>query len=215
MATIWIRATALAFAALCISGTAAPTVYSADPIEVKVNDAATGMPIEGVNVVAAWELRGGFEYGSAVGYVNILETATDKDGRFQFPGWGPRIALNGKVRLNAPLMLMFKNGYRMAILSNNGRTGVDAAPELKSDWNGKVITLKRFDGTSAQYKETMEYPMVLLLNFERNGKMNQIPQFMCSLAQERTRLQAVGVPDAFYSSEWLGSRGVHCPKLAS
>jgi hypothetical protein len=60
MNPISIRQFALAASSLSLllAGTSLTgcTVYSADPITATVVDADTGAPIEGVNVVAAWEL---------------------------------------------------------------------------------------------------------------------------------------------------------------
>ena len=82
--------------------------------------------------------------GTVVGYANLMETITDKNGYFHFANWGPRPTLYGKVRLNAPVLLLFKSGYRFTEFANNGRSGADASPKLKSDWNGRSISMKRF-----------------------------------------------------------------------
>ncbi|RMG02440.1 MAG: hypothetical protein D6726_07520, partial [Nitrospirae bacterium] len=51
-----------------------------------VLEAQTGEPIEGAVVVAAWALTQvpGEGFG---GYARIIETVTDKDGKFVIPSW--------------------------------------------------------------------------------------------------------------------------------
>ena len=59
--------------------------YNADAIEGWVVDRETGNPIEGVVVVAHWQLRGGLEGGTPIRELKILESVTDHDGRYSFP----------------------------------------------------------------------------------------------------------------------------------
>jgi len=189
------------------------TVYSADPITATVVDADTGAPIEGVNVVAAWELAGGINDGAVVGYANLMETITDKNGYFHFSNWGPRLTPYGKVRLNAPVILLFKSGYRFVEFANNGRAGANASPKLKSDWDGKSVSMKRFVGTATQYEESFLNLRVAISNLEKNHKLAEIPEFMCSLLTQRAILAAEGVRDALHSQDWLRSRGVVCAQM--
>jgi hypothetical protein len=60
-----------------------PREYSAEPIEAWVIDGKTKQPIEGVIVLAVWQMEGG-------PIMEVMETLTDAKGRFYFPGWGPR-----------------------------------------------------------------------------------------------------------------------------
>ena len=65
------------------------TAYSAKEIEARVIDADTRQPLEGVNVVAHWVLHFGMEGGQQTD-LELMETVTDKNGRFHFPAWGPK-----------------------------------------------------------------------------------------------------------------------------
>lgn len=61
--------------------------YSARAIEGRVVDAATGAPLEGVNVVVAWELeyiRPGISEGRGVAMFELAETVTAANGEFRF-----------------------------------------------------------------------------------------------------------------------------------
>jgi hypothetical protein len=83
----WKLVVTLALWALALS---ACERYSADPIEAWVVDASSGAPLEGVIVTANWQRTGGFEGSYPKGQMMVMETTTDKKGRFQFSGWGPK-----------------------------------------------------------------------------------------------------------------------------
>src|SRR5260221_2733138 len=96
--------------------------YNAEAIEGWVADAETGKPIEGVIVVAHWRLEGGLEGGTPIDELKILETVTDRNGRYSFPAWGPQVAFSGffgSLRSESPEILMFKKGYKFQRLINN------------------------------------------------------------------------------------------------
>lgn len=133
--------------------------YSAEPIEAWVVDAETNQPLEGVNVVANWELKGGLEGGNLVGQVMVIEAITDSKGRFYFPGWGPisNLLTFGHIRENGPQLLIFKSGYKYQRLINKVSAGARPGPSLKSDWDGKSIKLERFSGTQREYAEDFRF----------------------------------------------------------
>src|SRR5689334_6350161 len=66
-------------------------IYKAEAIEGWVVDSETGKPIEGVVVVAHWQLQGGFEGGTPLRELKIFEAVTDHSGHYSFPAWGPEI----------------------------------------------------------------------------------------------------------------------------
>jgi len=215
MNPISIRQFALAASSLSLllAGTSLTgcTVYSADPITATVVDADTGAPIEGVNVVAAWELRGGVNYGGAVGYVNVLETVTDRNGRFSFPAWGPRIASGGKIRLSAPLLLLFKQGYKYGVFANNGRSGEDAPTDLRSDWNNRSLPLTQFSGTAQQYEENLrDLQTIFISDLDSNGRLADASKFICALMHQRDVNNPQGTPLARFGTDWLSSHGISC-----
>lgn len=131
--------------------------YSAAPITAHVVDGETGKPLAGVNVVAHWQLHGGLEGGTPLGAVMVMETVTDDDGRFHFPAWGPKevqrpsgVYGNARVQGSAPELLLFKSGYKHGWALNYH--GGDPDPRnMRSLWDGKVIKLEPFHGTSAEY----------------------------------------------------------------
>lgn len=187
------------------------SVYSAEPISATVVDAVTGMPLESVSVVAAWELRGDMNYARAVGYAKVLEATTDKNGRFNLPSWGPRLTWNGKIRLSAPLFLLFKNGYGYGVYANNGRSDANAPSELRSDWNGKVLPLTPFAGTDQQYKlDLSKLDAIFITNFQQNHRLDDISEFLCAVREQSAALGARGVPDTFPQIEWLQIHKIKC-----
>jgi len=123
-------------------------IYSAEAIEGWVLDAGTDKPIEGVIVVAHWQLKGGFEGGNPVGELQIIEAVTDQNGRYYFPSWGPKFAWSGHLKSESPEILMFKPGYKYLGVSNRWYRDRDTS---KSDWNGKTVKLERFNGTLEEY----------------------------------------------------------------
>ena len=131
--------------------------YTAEPIEAWVVDAETNQPLQDVIVVAHWQLKGGLEGGNRVGQMMVMETVTDAQGRFYFPGWGPKFRpLNGELKTGSPELLLFKSGYEYSGLENelNSKTmrGNLDSP-LRSDWNGKTVKLERFKGEEKEYTE--------------------------------------------------------------
>jgi len=130
-----------------------PFFYRAEAIEGWVVDAETGKPLEGVIVVAHWQLKGGFEGGNPVAEVKISESVTDQNGRYSFSAWGPKFAFFGSLTSESPELLFFKRGYRYQGLVNNWYPGRDMS---KSDWNGKTVKLERFGGEVEAYARHLE-----------------------------------------------------------
>ncbi len=127
--------------------------YSAEAIEGSVADAETGRPLEGVITVAHWQLKGGFEGGTSIKELQILEAVTDPNGRYSFAAWGPRFASIGHLDEYSPNILFFKPGYKFLRVSNDHwYPGRDMS---KSDWNGRTVKLEPFKGTLREYAQHM------------------------------------------------------------
>ena len=131
--------------------------YMADPIEAKVIDAETKQPLEGVIVVAHWELVYGSPGGdSPAGQLMVMEAVTGKDGTFRFPGWGPKLAISSHLSdYRDPELVLFKSGYQSRTLTNE-LTGENKGARRRSDWNGKVIGINKFIGTRKEWFEMLE-----------------------------------------------------------
>ena len=134
--------------------------YGATPIEAWIVDDQTGKPIEGVNVVAHWELErevatlvptmpfGNDPRGPL--QLQIMETVTDANGRFYFPAWGPLSApLMAYLKDRDPELVFFKEGY-IPSERVGGHDPYDFDPSVsgtRQSWaNGKTFKLKKFEG---------------------------------------------------------------------
>lgn len=121
--------------------------YTALPIQARVVDAETNQPLEGVIVVAHWQLKGGLEGGNPVGQMIVMETVTDAKGGFYFPGWGPKLRpWYGELKNQSPGILLFKSGYEHRNLYNN-HMRKNSRGALSSEWDGKTIQLMPFGET--------------------------------------------------------------------
>lgn len=130
------------------------SVYFAKPIAARVVEAGTSTPVPGITVVADWQLEGGMEGGSPRGHVAILETITDADGRFAFPGWGPRFALpRGRLTNRDPMLLLFKAGYFPRTLFNRQPSG---RWRRSSDWDGETILMEPASRRLDRYPEAVQ-----------------------------------------------------------
>ncbi|MBK8568958.1 MAG: hypothetical protein IPN81_02740 [Nitrosomonadales bacterium] len=84
-------------AGVLLSAPVHATVYSAEAIDAQIVDAKTNQPLEGVIVVAHWEVERVvptlfrsclLEMTRADAFqLQIVETVTDANGRFHFPAW--------------------------------------------------------------------------------------------------------------------------------
>ena len=123
--------------------------YTAAPIEAWVVDAETGAPIEGAVVTANWQLVAfGFDTGGRkAGQLEVMETVTDKNGRFYFPGFTKMNLSGNALREEDPQILIFKSGYRYMRVVNNYPIGKEESqgPNRKSPIIGQKIKMEKGD----------------------------------------------------------------------
>lgn len=136
--------------------------YSAKAIEAWVVDADTGQPLEGVNVVAHWELNYGLEGGGAY-QLTVMETVADSAGRFTFPAWGPKQIPKGlpseaRMKSNDLGILIFKAGYDTTYRANKEERRIptdfgDRGAAVR-EWyaNGDKVKLMKIKNMSAQLR---------------------------------------------------------------
>lgn len=196
---------------------ATPLTYSAEPIEAKVIDAETKQPLEGVIVTANWELRGGPSPGgsTAVGQLMVMETVTDKNGRFHFPAWGPKLRPPlTELHNHDPQLLLFKSGYRYAELANEPRYMYQPEtilePVRRSDWNGKMIEMKPFRGSLEEWARHLGFLMTSLRFVEENCNWKKTPRIILALDPEKERLRKSGIIRTFYSVSYLPTNEKVC-----
>ena len=145
--------------------------YSATPIVATVVDAETKQPIVDALVIARWVAVGGGGMHSAhdVGSVEILETVTNSNGKFEFLGWGPkRYEGDGALMDEEPKILVFKRGYWPAIVANGQYSGPPTkdfhthktGPVRTSMWSGETIAMKPFKQGYMEFHSFVYYPFV-------------------------------------------------------
>lgn len=113
-----------------------------------------------MTVMAHWEVEvGGLaDEHWCIAQTAVVEAITDRNGRFEIPGWGPRYAgcLFGGFSYRSPRILLFKSGYRHWI-GENGRLGssYDYSYAQNSDWNGRTIQMQKFYGKAEDYAKSL------------------------------------------------------------
>jgi len=163
-----------------------PRSYSAESIEAWVVDEATGKPLEGVIVVAHWPLEVE-RHDSWVGELQIMETVTDKNGRFFFPAWGPKYAKRGHLTYLDPAIYLYKDGYRWKALTNNFTTAVSYKESRSSKWNQETVSLQAFMGSTEKYASHLG-DLSNFLNFLYKGEYcfwRQAPRILLALHLKR------------------------------
>jgi hypothetical protein len=145
----------LLFTALLLRGCL--NIYSAKPIEAWIIDAETRKPVEGAVVVAQWKLVYGLEGGYAYNWV-VMQTVTDENGRFTFPGWGPRViptALlwQAKMERDDPDIKFYKFGYAGVKQTQSMADKAYRRPNLDDyGWGGASEREWYLNGETLQYK---------------------------------------------------------------
>lgn len=196
-----------------------PSRYSAEAIEARVIDAETKKPLEGVIVVAHWQLFYSTVGGRVpAGQLEVMETLTDRNGRFYFPAWGPKkvpkykqqkgdiwiayipfLAPDGYLDDSDPALLLFKPGYEYVGLQNPMRSHTDHSPVRRSVWNGKTITLKPFKRTAEEYAEhvyRLSGDMDSMLDFARGDKdcnWKKTPRMLVALHKMSVHFEKQGI----------------------
>jgi hypothetical protein len=183
-----------------------PDTYSAEAIEATVVDADSHKPLAGVIVTANWALSSGNPGGSTpAGQLKVLETTTDKDGVFRFPGWGPIKRKQGFLLYDDPQLLLFKSGYDYRRL-NNYRDGVALeglwrAPVRTSQWDGKTIELNKLDDANTQYKSLLDFSSEVdhfATSHADPCQWMNLPAAIRTIMLERKKFEAQGV-----KSDWV------------
>jgi hypothetical protein len=118
--------------------------FSANPIDLKVIDAATKEPVEGALIFAHWQVEHGTIGGRGIPrQEKLLEAITDNAGKAHFPGWGPSVVLDGEIQEKRPRILIFKSGYKWRALINEMDLRKRPSNLGESDWNNKSIELTK------------------------------------------------------------------------
>ena len=80
-----------------------PWIYISLPTQGKIVDAISGKPLQGVMVLANWELSGGMYHTKNYGQIFLTEAITDDRGVYKIPFW-VRVPLRGSLKSWAPVI---------------------------------------------------------------------------------------------------------------
>ena len=186
-----------------------PRFYSAKPIEAWIVDEDTGKPLKDVVVVIYWELYGGMQ-PHPVGQLTVMETVTDKNGRFYFPAWGPKTTFRGYFR-DAPDIILFKSGYKWRSAGDYYATRKDLlgkGPSIRiSKWHGKSIELRKFKDSFKEYAKSLtRLSSMLGYKFRTQNnkcKWEKIPNMVVALHKQKAIFDKYEIYNDLYSIEGL------------
>ena len=169
--------------------------YTAAPIEAWVVDADTGAPIEGAVVTANWQLIAfGFDTGGRKqGQLEVMETVTDKNGRFQFPGF-TKLNLSGNaLGEEDPQILIFKPGYRHIRATNQYPIGEEESqgPRRRASIIGQRLKMQPAGDDVKKYANNLGFLGSSLWYVAQSSNTNRVPKMAAALGCERLRLRSL------------------------
>lgn len=131
-----------------------PWFYIGLPIQGRVVDATTGEPLQGVIVLANWQLHAGLLVDNQIGQIYLAEAVTDSTGKYRFPFW-IRAPLRGSIESSSPVLYFYKKDYRV---TSEGNWKQRHAPIIfsSSKADGKTIKLAPFEGQLQEYAEHID-----------------------------------------------------------
>lgn len=168
-----------------------PPIYFAKPIYGKVVNKQTGEGLAGVVVLAEWKpYHIGIGHGGTAGSIKTSEAVTDSKGKYFIPAWGPRLRsplsyMSGQD----PELRYFKGGFYPEGRSN-GMSSYETRDKkllLTSEWDGKVIELKPFDGADWE-----EYAWRLSNTWQMGSScLRDCPRLVIALEAENKRVNSL------------------------
>jgi hypothetical protein len=186
-----LRHVALVLAGAVLAGCGSP-YYTADPIEAWVVDAETGKPIEGAVVVAHWQLRG-FSLDSQTrrNQLEVIETASDRDGRFFVPGFTKLNLTLERLREEDPKIVIFKPGFSIAGgQSHYSSADPEPGAHRSSSLNGKRFQVRQLDRHSDQYVRDLRGVAATMNDLSVSGDLGRTPRLVAAMVCEKRRLKA-------------------------
>lgn len=205
----------LLLASPLLGGCATP--YYSKPFGGQVVDALSGKPMEGVIVLAAWDLEHS-DSGKGVGTLEQMEAVTDRDGHFGFEGWGPveiPQPANSRLRIRpeAPRVLAFKPGYEFAggDVATNGNFGggtsgfstlnqpFNSGPSVREAKMYGPIKMKLFLRSEKEYFSLWESRLIAT----GNCLWTKVPRMIAALIKEERRGEAK-YPGSYRESRFIG-----------
>ena len=168
--------------------------YTSDPIEAWVVDAETGLPIEGAVVTANWQLVAfGFDTGGRkLRQLAVMETVTDKNGRFAFPGFTKLNPSFDELRDHDPQILVFKPGYEFGALhSEYPMRGPAPGAHRHSEAIGQTLRLNKANSNLEAYAWNISSLGTQLEPIENSRDIESIPRMVSLLNCERDKIKKI------------------------
>jgi hypothetical protein len=201
----------LAISAMALSACGSP-YYTADPIEAWVVDAETGKPIEGAVVTANWQLVAASldTGGRKLKQLEVMETTTDKNGRFFFPGFTKLNPSLEELRDEDPQILIFKSGYRRFRTSHNYGIGKEPSGSRRSsNVNGATLRMPKANPDVKKYAFDLDFFATDLMTIIDGSSVERVQRMIHALACERKRLKAID-PNILFSVPGSTGRETNC-----
>lgn len=182
----------IAGAALVLAACGSP-YYTSDPIEAWVVDAENGKPIEGAIVVAHWQLRGAtLDSGTRQNQLEVIETVTDRNGRFFIPGFTKINFTLEQLREEDPRVVIFKPGFSIAGGHNSYPIGAPSpGAHRSSPFHGKRIEVKSLSGDLDRYLRELSLVSATLSDLSASGDLASVPKLIHAMVCEKRRLKSV------------------------
>lgn len=192
MDTTPVRWLALAFTAICIGACNGPPYYTSEPFDVRVVDAGTGQPIEGAFVFAWWPLyKWSFDAPRTGSLLKVLETVTDRDGRFHIEGFTRPNLTFERLRAEDPGLIVYKPGYFFGVFFS--AYTLDELEHLgatrKSKLAGKTVGLKRFDGDNERMRNQLLSVFTDLGPIATSCLWTMVPRIILAVDAEAKRIR--------------------------
>lgn len=178
--------------------------YSAKEIHGKIVDADTGQPLEGVNIVAQWQIERKW-VGDDKALLYVTEAVTDKEGNYSFPARGPILLplLADFGEGHDPLLSIFKSGYEVEFLDNSTLSGSRdrLTPLGEFKWNGGTTRLKKGRGSPRDYWWRVNS---MSGGLPDDKAWRHYPRMLLALIKEQQRLKELGAPGGLAGAPSLG-----------
>jgi hypothetical protein len=167
--------------------------YTSDPIEAWVVDADTGKPIEGAIVVAHWQLRGAtLDSGTRRNQLEVIETVTDRNGRFFIPGFTKINFTLEQLREEDPRVVIFKPGFSIAGGHNSYPIGGPSpGAHRSSPLRGRRLEVKSLSGDMERYLRELSLVSATLSDLAASGDLRSVPKLIHAMVCEKRRLKSV------------------------
>jgi hypothetical protein len=191
----------LALSLLLLMQAGCATQYSSEAIHGKVVDAKSKQPVENAIIAVDW-LVVGME-GMPLQQLAVMETVTDKNGKFEIPPWGPKrmvVDSYATIRYTQPTLRIFKSGYIPIVVANNIPGGPPESHLISFGPNGSTFELESFQGSLKEYADKfMPVNLSLFEIYSDSTKFcgwRSLPRLIIALDKQERIFRANGIQNS-------------------